>query len=92
MAKINLYKNTDYFEFTQPNPTEGKRCRKPDCVIRAFAITAELTWQEAYDVISKIAREYYDIPNSQNVYEKDYEKLWHALSELNSRLVNDINK
>lgn len=30
MAKINLYKNTDYFEFTQPNPTEGKRCRKPD--------------------------------------------------------------
>ena len=25
-------------------------------------------------------------------YEKDYEKLWHALSELNSRLVNDINK
>lgn len=25
-------------------------------------------------------------------YEKDYEKLWHALSELNSRLINDINK
>lgn len=25
-------------------------------------------------------------------YEKDYERLWHALSELNSRLVNDINK
>ena len=24
-------------------------------------------------------------------YEKDYEKLWHALSELNSRLINEIN-
>lgn len=24
-------------------------------------------------------------------YKKDYEKLWHALSELNSRLINDIN-
>lgn len=72
MAKINLYKNTDYFEFTQPNPTEGKRCRKPDCAIRAFAIAAELTWQEAYDVLSKIAREDYDIPNSQNVYEKAF--------------------
>lgn len=45
MAKINFYQNTDYFEFTQPNPTEGKRCRKPDCAIRAFAIAAELTWQ-----------------------------------------------
>ena len=38
MAKKDLYKNTDYFEFTQPNPTEGNRCKKPDCVIRAFAI------------------------------------------------------
>ncbi len=25
-------------------------------------------------------------------YEKDYERLWHALSDLNSRLINDINK
>ena len=25
-------------------------------------------------------------------YEKDYEKLWDALSKLNSRLINDINK
>ena len=72
MAKINFYQNTDYFEFTQPNPTEGKRCRKPDCAIRAFAIAAELTWQEAYDILSKIAREDYDIPNSQNVYEKAF--------------------
>ena len=24
-------------------------------------------------------------------YEKDYEKLWNALSELNSRLINEIN-
>lgn len=25
-------------------------------------------------------------------YEKDFERLWCALSELNSRLINDINK
>lgn len=46
--------------------------QEPDCAIRAFAIAAELTWQEAYDVLSKIAREDYDIPNSQNVYEKAF--------------------
>lgn len=72
MTKINYYKNTEYFEFTQPNPTEGKKCNKPDCAIRAFAIVAELTWQEAYDILSKIAREDYDVPNSRNVYEKAF--------------------
>ena len=42
MAKINLYKNTDYFEFTQPNPTEGKRCRKPECAIMAGGLRCPL--------------------------------------------------
>ena len=72
MAKKDLYKNTDYFEFTQPNPTEGKRCKKPDCVIRAFAIAANLSWQESYDILSALARENYDVPNSQNIYEKAF--------------------
>lgn len=25
-------------------------------------------------------------------YEKDYERLWHALSDLNSKLITDINR
>ena len=72
MAKKDLYKNTDYFEFTQPNPTEGNRCKKPDCVIRAFAIAADLSWQESYDILSALARENYDVPNSKNIYEKAF--------------------
>ena len=74
MAKKDLYKNTDYFEFTQPNPTEGNRCKKPDCVIRAFAIAADLSWQESYDILSALARENYDVPNSKNIYEKAFKE------------------
>lgn len=82
MAKIDYYKNTDYFEFTQPNPTEGKKCKKPDCAIRAFAIAADLSWQEAYDILSAIAREDYDIPNSQNVYEKAFAQRGYRVKSL----------
>ena len=82
MAKIDYYKKTDYFEFTQPNPTEGKKCKKPDCAIRAFAIAADLSWQEAYDILSAIAREDYDIPNSQNVYEKAFAQRGYRVKSL----------
>ena len=85
MAKKDLYKNTDYFEFTQPNPTEGKKCNKPDCVIRAFAIAADITWQESFDILSQIAREDYNVPNAKGVYEKVFAQRGYKVVTLKAK-------
>lgn len=74
MAKT-INKGVDYYEFTQPNPTEGKKCTKGDCVIRAFAIASNKTWLESFDNLSKMAREAYSMPNSQEVYEKVFAQM-----------------
>lgn len=57
---------------TQPNPTEkGKKSKKGDCVIRAFAIAFGMSWLEAYDELSERARRTYNIPND-NINWKGY--------------------
>lgn len=74
---------TDYFEPTQPNPTETNRFKKStkgDCVIRAFCLAAGISWLEAFDLLVAHARKNYDIPNGQTNYmslftELGYEKV-----------------
>lgn len=66
----DYYKNTEYFRQYNCNPayTGGNNWQKADCVIRAFAKTAGITWLDAFDILSKRARETYDVPNSMNIY------------------------
>lgn len=66
----DLYQNTDYFELTQPNPTEKKKAKKDDCTMRAISIVLNITWQEAFDILVNEARKQYDMPNSMKVLEK----------------------
>ena len=69
-CRADFYKDTEYFCQYNNNPTykDGQRWTKGDCVIRAFALAANITWLEAFDLLAKRARETYDVPNSMSNY------------------------
>lgn len=50
-------KTTKFYQFYQPNPT-GKICG--DCSIRCIAVALNITWLEAFDLLSAKARETFD--------------------------------
>lgn len=62
-----FYLNTDYFKYTNPNPTAAQKKTlvwdKPDCEVRALALSIGVDWLTAYDYLSAKAREEYTIPN-----------------------------
>ena len=66
----DYYKDTEYFSQHNNNPSyeDGKKWNKSDCVIRAFAEAAGISWIEAYDLLSERARTTYDVPNSNSNY------------------------
>lgn len=66
----DYYKDTEYFCQYNNNPSykDGKRWQKSDCVIRAFAEAASISWLEAFGLLCKRARETYDVPNSDSNY------------------------
>lgn len=69
-TRADYYKDTKYFCQYNINPSyeDGQRYDKGDCVIRAFAMAADITWLEAFDLLTKRARETYDVPNSKSNY------------------------
>ena len=76
MAKNIL---NQYFEHTQPNPSETKYTSTiGDCVIRAFANATGKTWLEAFDLLVAEAREDFCMPNSQRCYEALFAKMGYT--------------
>lgn len=72
----DMYNPTNYFNVEQPNPTEGiRKSRKSDCVIRALAIAAGITWIESFDLLCDCARKVYEIPNAPGTYEQVFKEL-----------------
>lgn|GEM_PF-1062317 len=67
----DYFKNTPYFCLYNINPShkEGVRWNKGDCVIRAFAMAADITWLEAFDLLMENARKTYNVPNDNLNYE-----------------------
>ena len=61
------FQDKPHFKLSNPNPdwkkTKTLKWNKPDCVIRAVALTTGLSWLEAYDYLSARARRDYTIPN-----------------------------
>ena len=53
------------YKYVNPNP-EGKRVG--DCAIRAIAIAENLTWDEAYDLLTEYGRELKNLPNANEVW------------------------
>lgn len=53
------------YMYENPNP-KGKRVG--DCAIRAVAIAEDLTWDEAYDLLSRYGRELKNLPNANEVW------------------------
>lgn len=49
------------FVYCNPNPV---RKTAGDCVVRGIAIIEDLTWDEAYDLISDHAKKHYDMPSA----------------------------
>lgn len=43
--------------------------------MRALAIAGGMTWLEAFDMLSKVARETYNMPNVPGTYEKVFQNL-----------------
>lgn len=70
-TRADYYKDTEYFCRYNNNPTfkDGQRWTKGDCVIRAFAMAADITWLEAFDKLTENARKTYDVINGQSNYE-----------------------
>ena len=60
------------FQFFQPNPTEGNKCTKGDCAIRAMCKALDIDWRTAMTELCKWAIEHYCIPNSLNDTLKPY--------------------
>lgn len=51
-----------------PSSKPGKRWIKGDCVVRAFALAANITWLEAFDLLVERARKKFDVPSSMSNY------------------------
>ena len=50
---------------TNPNPLDK---RVGDCAIRAIAIAEDLSWDEAYDLLTEYGRELKNLPNANEVW------------------------
>lgn len=63
---------TKCFKNFNPNPTqrEGKKWHKGDCVVRALAVAANITWLEAFDLLAEQARKDFNVQNDKKVYDK----------------------
>lgn len=74
-TKADYYKDTDFFCQYNVNPSyeDGKRYDKGDCVIRAFAMAADITWLEAFDLLVENARKTYNVPNYKTNFGKVFE-------------------
>lgn len=62
--KVLVNAKPSTFQFFQPNPTEGNKCTKGDCAIRAVCCALNIDWREAFDKLCEWAREKYTLPNS----------------------------
>lgn len=70
-TKTDYYRDTEYFRKRNNNPSYkgGNRWHKGDCVIRAFAMAANITWLDAFDMLVENARKTYTVPNSKDNYD-----------------------
>jgi len=74
-VKADYYKDTDYFCQYNINPSyeDGRRFDNGDCVVRAFAMAADITWMEAFDLLIENARKTYNMPDYKTNFEKVFE-------------------
>ena len=68
----DYYKDTEFFCQHNINPSykDGKNYDKGDCVIRAFATAADITWLNAFDMLVENARKTFNVPNDKSNYEQ----------------------
>lgn len=71
-TRADYYKDTDFFCQYNVNPSyeDGKKYEKGDCVIRAFAMAANISWLEAFDILVENARKTYNVPNYKTNYQE----------------------
>lgn len=69
-TRADYFKDTKYFCCRNNNPTakDGKQHDKGDCVIRALAMAADITWLEAFDNLTAEARKTYNVVNDKACY------------------------
>lgn len=74
-TRADYFKDTEYFcrYNCNPNFEENRHYKVGDCVIRAFAVAADIKWIEAFDILVENARKTYNVPNGQSNYEKVFE-------------------
>ena len=73
------------FIFFQPNPLEKQEINKgkrADCAIRSLCVALDITWEEAYDVLCKYAKEIYDVPNGKIGFEYAIQKIGFKIKKL----------
>lgn len=81
---IKLLKGDTRWKEFNPNP-KGKRV--DDCSIRAYCKANNLTWDDAFDIAVKVAKEEKDIINSSKVCHKIItEKLGWTLNEASKKV------
>lgn len=72
MSRVAEYrKKTPFYNYYNPNPLsdEKKAWDRGDCVIRAFAVALDISWVEAFDILSEEARKTYNVPNDRKVFD-----------------------
>ena len=85
------------FIYYNPNPESRD---VGDCVIRALSAVMSMTWDEAYDELSRLVHEMHDMPSSNSVwgeylrrYSRDgstMEKLNHMMDDASSDVERDV--
>lgn len=76
--KVSEYrKTTDVYTYYNPNPREDERKAwdTGDCVVRAFAVAADITWIEAFDKLAEVARREFRMINSKDCYKILFDEL-----------------
>ena len=76
--KVSEYrKKTETYQYYNPNPREDERKAwdTGDCVVRAFAVAADIDWVEAFDKLVAVARREYRMVNSKDSYRLLFEEL-----------------
>lgn len=73
------------FIFFQPNPLEKQELdkgKRADCAIRSLCAALDISWEEAYDVLCKYAREVYEVPNGKIGFEYAIQKIGFEIKKL----------
>lgn len=71
--------------FFQPNPKEKQELGKgkcADCSVRSICAALDISWDDAYDMLCKYAKEIYDMPNGKIGFEYAIQKIGFKIKKL----------